>query len=190
VADTNGDESDGYDEAIAPVDADYLPPPYDTMIDVNTLILDDELRDLFDEARTEKGFFVFDSCNSGGVINKGVTGALQRSVSAGGPGPRGSGGRGVNGDLDIFNLPVLAASSQNEFAWEESSPIEHGVFTYFLLGGLMQSRADSNHDGKVSVRELFGYAEIHTESFAERRMYSQNPQIRFSRDFIDILVTR
>jgi uncharacterized caspase-like protein len=197
VADTNHDEADGYDEAIAPVDAGYLPPPDDALIDVNTLILDDELRDLFDGARTEKGLIVFDSCNSGGVINKGVTdrsagpyGASTRSVSAANPGARGSGGRGVNGDLDIFNFPVLVASGQDEFAWEEGPPLEHGVFTYFLLGGLENLKADANHDGKVSVRELFRYAEIHTESFAELRLYSQHPQIRFSRDFIDILVTR
>ena len=191
VADKSGDEADGYDEAIAPVDTAFLPPPEDTSIDESTLILDDELRDLLNGAKTEKGLIIFDSCNSGGVINKGFESlrASPRAISAKGPGARDLGGSGTNGDLDILNMPVLAASGQNEFSYEHV-PLSHGLFTYYILSGLERLKADGNGDGKVSVRELFGYAEIHTESFAERRMYSQNPQIRFSRDFIDILVTR
>jgi hypothetical protein len=188
VPDQDGDESDGYDEAIVP--ADYNPASQ------GPLILDDELRDILKGCRTEKGLIIFDSCNSGGVINKGIEprgaapyGASPRTISAGQFGARDLGSQGANGDLDILNFPVLAASGQDEFSYEHQS-LAHGVFTYFILDGLENLRADTNKDGKVSVRELFGYAEIHTESYAESRFLSQHPQIRFSRDFIDILVTR
>jgi uncharacterized caspase-like protein len=194
VRDTNGDEADGFDEAIVPFDTAYLSP---SVIDESTLILDDELRDILKGCRTEKGLIIFDSCNSGGVINKGVGtrgadpwGASPRTIPVESPGARDLGGSGTNGDLDDLNFPVLAASGQDEFSWEEGPPLAHGVFTYFILGGLEHLSADTNRDGKVSVRELFEYAEIHTESYAESRFLFQHPQIRFSRDFIDILVTR
>jgi hypothetical protein len=188
VPDQDGDEADGNDEAIVP--ADYDPAAG------GPLILDDELRDILKGCRTEKGLIIFDSCNSGGVINKGILtgsaapyGVLPRTISAGSLGARGSNGQGSNGDLDILNFPVFAASGQDELSWEDSA-LAHGLFTYFVLGGLDNLSADANGDGKVSVRELFGYAEIHTESYAELRFFPQHPQIRFSRDFIDILVTR
>jgi hypothetical protein len=181
VGDQDGDESDGIDEAIVP--ADYDP------VTESPLILDDELRDILKTAKTEKGLIVFDSCNSGGVINQslGVPGPSPRTLPR--EGARGPGGQGVNGDLDIFNFPVFAASGQGESAFETDS-LAHGVFTYFLLDGLEGCRSDENGDGKVSIRELFAHAESHTEAYTAARSWSQHPQIRFERSFLDILVTR
>ncbi|MBN2322956.1 MAG: caspase family protein [Spirochaetes bacterium] len=176
VTDTSGDESDGTDEAIVPVD-------FDTG-DLSTLLLDDELGSALSGCRTEKGVFIFDSCNSGGFIASFFaegTGARVRYHDIGG-----ARGTGSNGDLDIVNIPVMTASGEYEYSTEDSL-LEHGVFTYFLLEGLTWLSADKNSDGHISIRELFDYAEIHTKYYTMR---FQNPQLLFSRKFLDILITR
>jgi uncharacterized caspase-like protein len=179
IPDVDGDESDGYDEAIVPFDYEWGNDP--------TLILDDELRAVFARSRTGKGAVIFDSCNSGGMINKGIDGKgfAPRSF-----GNRDTGGGASNGDLDILDLPVLAAAGQNEDSWEFAA-LGHGVFSFFLIEGLQRLGTDGNNDGRISIREWFDYAEINTESYSSFFSYtSQHPQLLFDRDFIDILVTR
>ncbi len=176
MSDSSGDEYDGVDEAIVPVDFVWGDP--------STLILDDELGASFSACKTEKGMFIFDSCNSGGVVS-----TLMRP--AGGAQSRyfptdGKGGSGESGDLDVVHIPVMTASAEDEDSFEYAS-LQHGAFTYFVLDGLAGSWADSNSDGYISIRELFDYAEIQTEYYT---MHFQHPQLRFSRDFLDILITR
>jgi hypothetical protein len=186
IADSSGDETDGTDEAIVPVDYIYG--------NNSTLILDDEIGECFASCKTEKGAFIFDSCNSGGFINKSgaisTGGFIKRSPVAGEPQARyfnimETKGPGANGDLDVINIPVLTASGENEDSFEFPS-LQHGVFTYFILEAMHNRNADTNHDGYITIRELFDYAEIQTESFS---LY-QHPQLRFSRDLLDILITR
>jgi len=174
--DASGDESDGIDEAIVPVDFDSG--------DLSTLLLDDELGNAVSQCMTEKGVFIFDSCNSGGFIASSLAeGSGMRSRYVETAGTRGT---GSSGDLDIVNIPVMAASGQYEYSYEHD-PIEHGVFTYYLLDGLSGLYADKNVDGYISIRELFHYAEIQTEYYT---IHYQHPQLRFSREFLDILITR
>jgi uncharacterized caspase-like protein len=176
VLDTSGDESDGTDEAIVPVDFDSD--------DFSTLLLDDELGSAVSGCRTEKGVFIFDSCQSGGFIASFFTqGTEARARYHEIAGVRGT---ASNGDLDVVNIPVMTASGEYEYAFEDP-PLAHGVFTYFLLDGLSGLAADRNSDGHISIRELFDYAEIQTEYYT---IHSQHPQLRFSREFLDILITR
>jgi len=63
IPDIDGDEIDGNDEAIVPGDYDG---------NSETLILDDELRNIFLNCKTNKGVFILDSCFSGGFINKAI----------------------------------------------------------------------------------------------------------------------
>jgi uncharacterized caspase-like protein len=175
IPDTSGDEDDGTDEAIVPVD-------YVSGI-LSTLILDDDLGELFSSCRTEKGVFIFDSCNSGGFINKALgfnDEAHSRYIHI-----METTGPGTNGDLDILNIPVMTASGQYEESFEFDS-LQHGAFTYFILDGIRNRNADANYDGYITIRELFDYDEIKTELFT----YYQHPQLRFPRELIDILVTR
>lgn len=59
AVDKNGDEKDGYDEAICPLD-----------VMSNGLIIDDELFDIFKKFNPKTRIFaVFDSCNSGSVLD-------------------------------------------------------------------------------------------------------------------------
>jgi uncharacterized caspase-like protein len=180
VVDVDGDESDGSDEAIVPVD--YL------FGDDTTLILDDELGVILSGSSTEKGGFIFDACNSGGLINKALNsaGSSARFMDI-----TNKKGGATNGDLDITKFPVLAASGQYEFAYENSD-LQHGVFTYFILKGLSGLRADTNNDNFITIRELFNYAENQTKSYVKYYYGSvyQHPQLRYPREFLDILVTR
>ena len=100
-------------------------------------------------------------------------------------------GPAANGDLDITQFPVLAASGQYEYSYENSA-LQHGVFTYFILDGLSGRRADADNDDYITIRELFNYAENHTKSYVEYQygFVFQHPQLRYPREFIDILVTR
>ncbi|MFW6138754.1 MAG: caspase family protein, partial [Spirochaetota bacterium] len=176
--DTSGDETDGYDEAIIPsnYDGDTVGP-----------ILDDELGAIFSKARTQKGVFIFDSCFSGGVINKSITDPLLTSRYLN---TRGTSGSSGTGDMDVASFPVMTASSQNEESYE-SSKLEHGIFTYTLLEAISGLNADANSDGHITIRELFDYAEDNTEYIAEYYFgVSQHPKLRFIGDFVDILVTR
>ncbi|MCK5568334.1 MAG: hypothetical protein KAJ15_01380, partial [Spirochaetes bacterium] len=101
-------------------------------------------------------------------------------------------GQATNGDLDITQFPVLAASGQYEFAYENDA-LQHGVFTYFILKGLSGLNADADNDDYITIRELFDYAENHTKSYVEYHygsVYQHDPQLRYPREFLDILVTR
>jgi uncharacterized caspase-like protein len=176
ISDASGDESDGSDEAIVPVD-------FNTD-NISTLLLDDELGSAVSRCRTEKGVFIFDSCNSGGFIASSLaeeSGMRSRYIET-----SGTRGTGSNGDLDIVNIPILAASAEDEDSFEYDN-LQHGVFTYFLLDAVSGLTADKNVDGYISIRELFHYAEIQTEYYT---LHYQNPQLRFSREFLDILITR
>ena len=176
ITDTSGDESDDTDEAIIPVDFVYG--------DLSTLLLDDELGEALSGCRTDKGIFIFDSCNSGGFIASSLAeGGSSRTRYHEVTGARGT---GTSGDLDIVNIPVMTASGENESSIEDPA-LEHGVFTYFLLEGISGHTADKNRDGYISIRELFDHAEIQTEYYT---MHYQNPQLRFSMEFVDILITR
>jgi len=174
VADTNGDEADGTDEALVPVD--YAP------IDDSTLITDDELGSVFSSCKTAKGAFIVDSCYSGGLVNRSLSSTGVRVKYIEGARSKGSGG---GSDLTITSLPVMTASAQNEESVELDS-LGHGLFTYYLIQGLDTFMADKNNDKFITVRELFEYAEIHTEYYP----YPQHPVLRCPLDFIDILITR
>lgn len=175
IPDESGDETDGTDEAIVPVDA-HLGEP-------STYITDDELSKIFSMCRTEKGVIIFDACNSGGIINSGLsTGSIlqARTVST-----DDDPGDSINGDLDIFMLPVITASGQREYSWEDST-LEHGIFTYFFLDGFNGLRADANGDSYLTIQELFYYAKKNTEFYFR----SQHPQLKYSWDTLDLLITR
>ena len=179
IADTNGDEADGTDEALVPVD-------YVSGNDL-TLITDDELNEIFSFCKTAKGAFIVDSCYSGGLVNKSLSATGVRVKHIEGVHSKGSGG---GGDLTITSLPVMTASSQNEESVELDS-LGHGLFTYFLIEGLDTFMADKNNDEFITVRELFEYAEIQTEYYSEYYLtYPQHPVMRCPLDFIDILITR
>lgn len=50
---------------------------------------------------------------------------------------------------------IISSSSANEIS-KEDDRLKHGIFSYFLLKGL-KGDADQDHDGIITVSELFRY---------------------------------
>jgi len=177
VWDVSGDELDGLDEVIVPRDAN--------LYDSASFLSDDELHALLSDCKTEKGVFFFDSCNSGGFINSPFTSHPDTSIRSrfvrSGEGAR----SGTSGDLDLLNFPVISASAADEDSYEDAV-LGHGVFTYYVLEGIQDLHADGNEDGYVTVRELYDYASARVQVYT---LY-QHPQMRYTRELVDILVTR
>jgi WD40 repeat protein len=74
---------------------------------------------------------------------------------------------------------VISSASGNEYALE-GEQWRNGVFTYALLSGLKDLKADANHDGLVSVGELQAYVIERVRSLTAG---GQNPTVR--RDNLD-----
>lgn len=56
----------------------------------------------------------------------------------------------------------------------------HGLFTYVLLRGLKEKKADLNGDGVITVKELSSYAYLNFETESRRVMgkdYIQSPVV-------------
>jgi uncharacterized caspase-like protein/tetratricopeptide (TPR) repeat protein len=54
-------------------------------------------------------------------------------------------------------VAMLTASSASEYSQEGERWNGHGVFTYYLVEGLMNGKADFNADGVVTIREIYEY---------------------------------
>jgi hypothetical protein len=52
---------------------------------------------------------------------------------------------------------VLAAAEEGHGSWE-SSKLEHGVFTYYMLQAMLDPTSDKNGDGWLSIQEIYDYA--------------------------------
>jgi hypothetical protein len=140
------DEVDGYDEYILTHDLQML--------------VDDELAAWLSRLNVGVVVAVFDSCFSGGFM-KGLTQPLRSDLAI----------RTlpelehkeledtVNGDLAKQGYVVLTACDDDELC-VESSRLQNGVFTYYLIEGMNQPPFPSDTDGdhKVSAEEAYAYA--------------------------------
>jgi hypothetical protein len=64
-----------------------------------------------------------------------------------------------SGGMEVINphRVVLAASQEDQSSWE-SSELEHGVFTYYMLQAMRDPASDTNSDGWLSIQEIYNYA--------------------------------
>ncbi|HHV63209.1 MAG TPA: hypothetical protein GXX51_11305 [Firmicutes bacterium] len=153
--------SDGSVEAIC---------PSDTSSDrIETMITDHELATWFGAMPNRNITVILDSCNSGSFING--RGYSQERVKA----------RAVSPvrmrALSIEGYSVLTAAREDEFSYEDNG---HGLFTLYLAEGLdaaHRGQTDTNHDGTITVRELYDYARPKTEDAALQMGLQQHPQI-------------
>lgn len=89
---------------------------------------------------------ILDCCHSGSANVRGIPAGFARNIS--------------RSDIEsIFSgigtgKVLLAACKPDELAYEEPS-LQHGVFTYFLLDGLLGDAA--NEEGEITVLRLFDY---------------------------------
>jgi len=161
--DEDGDvEFDGLDEGIIIYDQDYheedfiaedgseLDSPEYSFSDAS-YIWDDQLREWFDEADTDRIFFYFDTCGAGGMNDLEGDGRVLAFSSKEGQSSSTYRLGGVQTDDNVI---------------QESS----GLFThYFVLRGMYDGYADGynplkknskdplKYDGKVTIEEAFGY---------------------------------
>jgi len=162
--DDDGDEADGYDEAI--VFHDYA-------------ILDDTLETALGWFNPTAKIMVFlDSCFSGGFI-KDTSGLREEDlVSRSLPGTKQVELEdSFSRDLDKAGYVVLTACDVWELSYE-SSELENGVFTYYFVEGIGSGfPADTNMNGYISAEEGFNYASPRTSEYMAYYGYEQNPQL-------------
>jgi hypothetical protein len=162
--DANGDEADGYDEALLFYD---------------TPVVDDTFALLLENAPMQRLAVMIDACYSGGQLN---------TLDA-----RNSGMGAEDGFLeDLARIPTahpqdldqlgkalvaLSASRFDEVSWEFAS-LGHGLFAYALLEAL-DGRADAagDRDGTTSAEECFAYIGPRVRFLAMTGAVTQIPQM-------------
>jgi hypothetical protein len=189
-----GDESDGIDEAIC---------PWDTQIKgrtVSNVITDDEIGAwLAALPLNGEVVAIFDTCFSGGMADDEAKGlsvksvrnpnlppqaevrrhfgnGLARRLAAGGAEAPASGAKDVGGT----NAVVLMACEEGGLSYETSS-LQNGVFSYFLvegLGGPAMAAPTGNGDDLLSAEEEFDYASPETVGYATEVLHvTQVPRL-------------
>ena len=200
--DRNGDEWDGWDEALVPHDARVESTASDPMRVAN-LILDDEIGALFDELADRWAYLIVDSCFSG-TITRSMAAPDPRVVrtilprpgaarEASGPRPAARSG-GPDGSGKGFiersgNLIAWTAVAENQVALEDvEARRRQGFFTGRFVRGVAEGRADRDRDGRIVHSELLDYVRKESESYCERRKEScpsgLTPQLEGPRDVL------
>ena len=145
------DEGDGLDEYLVPHDALPGSPARD--------LSDDELEALFSALPTNNVLIVLDT----GFSCSAPTGKERCLVRAG---VRGRRPRGIDGMAHDLARPgfIYISSAQPGEAGSESSQLRNGVFTYYLIEGLLG--AANPGKGQVAAQQAFQYAMPRTSSYA------------------------
>jgi|GEM_PF-3268047 hypothetical protein len=66
-------------------------------------------------------------------------------------------------DLNMYGVTVVNSTDWNEAAWDQIiDGKKRGVFTHYLVQGMVSKIADRNKDGKLSIQEAFEYARLFT----------------------------
>ena len=73
------------------------------------------------------------------------------------------------------NFSVFSASAADEIS-QSSSELKHGLFSYYLMRGL-EGEADSNHDGELSMTEMFDYLKQSVEINSQLIGRKQSPTL-------------
>ncbi len=140
IPDDNGDEADGFDEALVPYDLANK----DNWNNPNAYIRDDELKQWLKTIKAGAVVTLFDACHSGG-LHKSFLNARRKFFAKGGLAAEGA--RAINKDgmpRDIVDsglsnnsgtkYMMLSAADEMQFALE--IPNKGGVFTHGLLAEL------------------------------------------------------
>ncbi|MDI6644767.1 MAG: caspase family protein [Methanobacteriaceae archaeon] len=113
---------------------EYIICPYDDTEDYKNSLKGSKFQLWIKEIEARNLVFIFDSCNSGGMIE---------SLTSNNPYSR--------------KYVILASCQANESSVGDEK-LDGGVFTYFLLEAFTKNEADINKDGWISIEEAFAYA--------------------------------
>lgn len=180
--DENGDEQDGYDEALAPHDARPVPANRDLVPQrFANLILDDDIGELIDGMQDRQVILIVDSCHSGTItrslqrpdpdavrsIALRLGEAQSREVRQRSAARSAAGREGFVESRD--NLVAWTAVAAHQLALEDGeAPERQGVFTRRFVRGIAERLADRNGDGRVVHTELLDYVRSESKSYCER----------------------
>src|SRR4030042_4211970 len=140
------DEDDGYDEYVIPYDCDLT---------TDTAISDDELKESLNNLESNKKVVILDTCYSGGFASTRAAGLKVRSIRLNDSPTEESmvQRESTSRDLNMDGFVTLASCDEDELAFE-TSDIENGLFTYYLIEGLGPNfPADANSNNMVSAEE-------------------------------------
>ncbi len=181
-ADTNGDEADGLDEYLVPYDAELGKP--------ETMLLDDMFARWMEALDGRQVFIVLDNCYSGGS-SKGVRPELLKDVKGLDSGVEDraqavaldflDGELKRAKDLGQKGTAVLAASQADQIAWEMTNG-RGSVLTYFVVQALGIPETDADHDGQVSVRELYDTVRLPVARYVQDTFHAQQDPILIDND--------
>ncbi|HOV39906.1 MAG TPA: caspase family protein [Spirochaetales bacterium] len=139
----------------------FLYDPVNTYVEGR--IKDDELMQLISRIPSRRKVVLLDSCNSGGFIGdfpgveaipEDYTGKKEDYLAAAQEAFVKYFANVDKGDIPYTEAVVLAAAGAPEDSYE-STDMEHGVFTYFLLK--TPRKADKNDDGWITTLEAYSY---------------------------------
>ncbi len=171
IWDDNGDETDGYDETLCPVE---------TKITSETMIRDDEIEARLRRLEGRKVMVVIDACHSGTVTRdltkRKATPTIKIPVLKSqyfferpknltrGSKPDGF----ISSSLDVI---AYSAVAPNQVALVDTEIPYRGVFTRRFIEGVEKRLADSNHDGQVSHAELLEYTRTESQAYCDRHKH-------------------
>ena len=178
--DVNGDEADGLDETLVPVDARV-----DEGRMVRGMITDDDIAVLLDRLADRRTYVVVDACHSGtstrAVLGRESWRHIKTPRLLDGTPLRIAGTRGVAGtvpksesvvqsDDPNSNIVVWTAVRADQKALVDRDSVDRpgSVFTRRLLAGARDGKADQNRDGIVTMQELHQYLISESARYCER----------------------
>ena len=182
IQDENGDESDGFDEAIAPYDVRIL--DFETRpVESRNLVIDDELAPLIAALQNRRVSIIIDSCHSGTISRSiGAIGSSReaRSLSLALNDPAVSIGNNTRSAIRSRDVGYIDRTDHAQLAvWSAVSPTQlalintedpddlGGVFTKAWIAGA-RGTADLNEDSFVTHSELHSYVLSESESYCQR----------------------
>ncbi|MBP1876237.1 hypothetical protein J2Z19_005986 [Ensifer adhaerens] len=191
VADIDGDEEDGLDEALAPFDV------VAGIKDWDGAVTDDELDAILDRLKGRAVTLVIDAGYSStisrslsGEVSAGIDGARFLARPEAKPVEQAL-TRGLRIDLGVVDKPsrvkesgivAWSASAPYQVAWDDVRlPIEsrHGVFTEAYVAGQTGAAADANANGLTSNAELFEYVTAQSAAYcaSQEKCETLDPQL-------------
>ena len=169
LADQNGDERDGKDEALIPHDERW--------------ILDDEIGALFAGLRDREVYLIVDACYSGTITRSAtkdpdpsVVRTLRRYEARGQTTDRSVDAGEVrrlqrdDGFIEVTgNVVAWTAVEAHQLALEAPEGGNwQGVFTRRFVEGIAKQRADRDGDGRITHAELLDYVRDETTKYCSR----------------------
>ena len=184
--DKDGDETDGFDEALVPHDGRLILRGTRPM-QVANLILDDEIGTLLDGLDGRQVHVIVDSCHAGTMtrsleppaadpsyvrtigLGPGTAAERSRTRSAFTPDIAAARQRDAGFIEAKDNVATWTAVSALQLALEDREAEEpQGVFTRRFIRGIAERLADRDGDGRVVHAELLDYVRSESESYCSR----------------------